>query len=174
MCSQFLTIRHIFLGLLVGSMIAVHAQAQGDEAESFRERLRQAVEIQSKKNQSDEQLQQRLVAGQTAKRQAMQQQQDAELRQSELVFSRRMQMRSQEEAARGQKLETMVQGNMAQLSRFMSPHSNTKFAWIPVFLVKRTIRAWIENVTTSRRLLLFNHKRREDAAAGGSGHPGKF
>ena len=88
----------VAMGLVLGVAVAAKAAPQQDE--SFEEKLRKAVETQTKKNQADDDEQKRLAAAFAAKQEATQKQEETELRQSELAFGQKMELLKQEQAAR--------------------------------------------------------------------------
>ncbi len=102
------------VGLAVG--LGVWAKAQTQE-ESFEERLRKAAEAQTRKNQADEAEQKNLAAAFAIKREALQKHEEADLRQSELAFEQKMELRKHEQATQLRELEARLKGNEEQLAQ---------------------------------------------------------
>jgi hypothetical protein len=95
---------------------AVSARADAPN-KSFEERLREAVEAQTKKNQAEEQEQKRLASAFAAKRSALREQEEVKARQSELAFKQKRQLLDQEQATRQRQLEARVENNGDQLAK---------------------------------------------------------
>lgn len=91
-------------------------------------KLRQAGQDQVRKNQADEDEQKRLAAAFAASREAMRNQEEAELRQRELTFRQKMELLKQEQAARQREFEAKVEGHAEQLARSVADRNNQMIA----------------------------------------------